>query len=487
MDDTIYLIPLIEAIALNYSAMTVVSKIYEQNKTEIYAIAHTHRYYNHPLFDSAGIDFAIACRRALGVYLFLNGDILPVIKRGWPAITKYINGGHFDDQYFRERYVANRKLTNNTSMANTAAAIYLLTMAGRGDESELMRRGTAEYAEHQERKFATENGNYYSELLPADEANARFILALVEKKLGIKLESIQWVTEITSPEVKLLGWKATNFLGSMLWEIEAEGVSIGNLGTAFSRSDILQTIAVHAYRTRKIAEANHGEGISELGTDDIFMYVISVIFARVLGRALRDSQRAYFRDSSETLFAHIAELDAQISELYSKVAEAQRQTLTELLQKGEAQQQLAAHTLKTEALERENQALKAKNAENRDELIALRNLAFSLQEDEEEDYQNEPVIIPNNLRVLICGGRENWQRRLREELPDNFSFLTGSRNFDVGVLRNQDWLLIYAPAISHTFYERVMNNRPEGVRIGYLSKQNVESTLREISRVLEGK
>ena len=488
MDDTIYLIPLIEAIALNHSAMTVVNKIYEQNKTEIYAVAVTHPYYNHPFFDHAGIDFAVACRRALGVYVYLEGNILPVIKRGWNGITKYVQGGGYAHDYFWAKYVTDPKLSDGTAVGNAAVAAYLLEKTANSMAADLLYEASTEYAEQLERWFTGER-KVDSHIAAEDIAAAKQFLAAVERELGHKLDSTERVLQIYQPDSNIMSPKVAATVDMLIWEAEAEGVSISNINPpVLTRDDVLYVLSGYMQSIRISLPSKDAVQRVNVDTNDVFTYIIPALIIRLLSRSVGYTQAAYFRDSSETLLGHVAEMEAQIAEMRAKVAEAERQALAEAQSKREVQKQLASLITSAEAKDREIQLLQAQITENREELIALRDLAFSLREEEgAEDYASEPVIIPSNLRVLICGGRENWQRRLREELPSNFSFLSSSRNFDTDVLRNQEWVLFYTPSMSHAFYERVLTNRPEGVRIGYLSSQNIEKTLQEISRVLEGK
>jgi len=489
MDQTPFIIPLIEAIAHNYVAVIMVNQIYEQNKADIYPLSINHKYYNHPFFDAAGIDFAITCRRVLGVYLYLKGDILPIIKKGWRRIARYIMEGKFSSDHFFKSYLGDDEVTDNQAVGKIVVAIYLLEHRYMFEEAAPLKELISSYSNLLEAQFVS-GKNITNEIPVEIMTSAKIFLEQVEKIAGFRLTSLSQMPQLVDPKTDIFGSPMMDLFLFFLMASELEGVNAMVIDSpSITREDILEVIAFQIKMKTEQAETNGERTQITLGFDEVFISLIPALLIRLLTKTLKHSQQLYFRDSSETTLGIISDLEKRLSALHELLSQTKRQTLAEQRAKADLQNQLSSTASKLEQQDRTIDNLQSQLQDEKAELIALRNLAFNLSNDDDEDLAIEetPPIIPTDIRVLICGGRPNWQRRLREILPSNFSFLPVSLSFDPTSLRNHDWLLIYPGSISHAYYERIMTNRPEDVNLGYLSSQNIDKTLYEISTLFSSK
>lgn len=96
--------------------------------------------------------------------------------------------------------------------------------------------------------------------------------------------------------------------------------------------------------------------------------------------------------------------------------------------------------------------------------------ALELQLENQTEYrqQSDPVVLPDlsNKRIVVVGGHENWQNKLKSLYPD-FTFIGADDiNFDINVVRNADVVIFNFIHGSHTLYYKLKANRENIVYIG---------------------
>lgn len=115
----------------------------------------------------------------------------------------------------------------------------------------------------------------------------------------------------------------------------------------------------------------------------------------------------------------------------------------------------------------------------------LRQLNARLEErvdalDVAEDEAEESAVLPNSyvqgklksLNILIMGGHQVWQNRLKELYP-YFNYIDSENvNYDINITRNADVVLFNTLHCSHTLYYRMKNNVNNG-KVVYIGSNNL--------------
>lgn len=106
-------------------------------------------------------------------------------------------------------------------------------------------------------------------------------------------------------------------------------------------------------------------------------------------------------------------------------------------------------------------------------------LETQLENQNETQQQSDTVVVPDlsDKRIVVVGGHENWQNKLKSLYPD-FTFIGADDiSFDVNVVRNADIVIFNFIHSSHTLYYRLKANRENIVYIGNNSINSFNATL----------
>lgn len=213
-----------------------------------------------------------------------------------------------------------------------------------------------------------------------------------------------------------------------------------------------------------------------INLDEAIKFLIDCMYIKYLTKAYKQVKKHYFENNKETMFV---ELEGLQKELASAQSELQHKTSTIK----ELQEQI-------ERFEKENRRVKSQldeELQNRHELNSLREFMFSL--DKQEEYIKEPPDFSKlqNIRGLIIGGHENWQKHMKELLP-GFKFLhPDMMNFDISILDNIDIAFFYTNYLNHGMYYKVINEaRKKNIKIAYISANTNENiVLQQILKAVD--
>lgn len=125
--------------------------------------------------------------------------------------------------------------------------------------------------------------------------------------------------------------------------------------------------------------------------------------------------------------------------------------------------------------------------DNKEEIKALREFVFSLQQDQEEFEVDEPNYEKlRQISGIIIGGHQNWQNRLKDELLGWHFIGAENLNFDENLVKNAQVVFLNVNYLSHALYYKVANvvNRA-GKKLYFINNQNVEKTKKEIISALK--
>ena len=150
--------------------------------------------------------------------------------------------------------------------------------------------------------------------------------------------------------------------------------------------------------------------------------------------------------------AHMKKLQAD----YKRLQYTSEKEIAELKAQLEEQKQLVEDFLK------DNQLMQQLNKTLEDRVDEL--------DCPEEEVVEETSIVPNSyvqgklksLNILIMGGHQVWQNRLKELYP-YFNYIDSENvNYDINITRNADVVLFNTLHCSHTLYYRMKNNVNNG-------------------------
>jgi hypothetical protein len=225
-------------------------------------------------------------------------------------------------------------------------------------------------------------------------------------------------------------------------------------------------------------------------------------------KAYKECKKHYFDNNKETLFLELDSIKKDLDK-YSIENEVQKQRIEELLvEKTEGSKKVEERFIKEfegsrtriSELDSENKALNNKiskleqelqkevreREKDKEELQALRELMFSLdtQEDSREESSEIDVNTLKDKRAILIGGRDRWQSRMKERLP-NFIFVHPDSVFDTSFLDGVDHMFIFINYINHPmYYKAVAYARTHKIKLTYIKNSNEGMVLRDIYKAI---
>lgn len=125
----------------------------------------------------------------------------------------------------------------------------------------------------------------------------------------------------------------------------------------------------------------------------------------------------------------------------------------------------------------------------RQELIALRNFIYQLQQEEGETEQ-EPVDKNQDEKareglkrasVVVFGGHATWQTKMKQALP-GWKFISGEQQtFDLKSMGSYQYLVINTKMFKHRTYYKIMSEKDKGQRIVYVDGNNIKRCMRQLA------
>ena len=150
----------------------------------------------------------------------------------------------------------------------------------------------------------------------------------------------------------------------------------------------------------------------------------------------------------------------------------------------EAQRQI--DRLKKEILKKEEELLELRKyvsqKEGREEETEEADQMPKDENDCTEPGKNIKEVDVGRLdRSIVIGGHRNWQKKMRQCLPDSQFLASDHMHFDPAVLRNKKYIIVNTDILKHGLYYKIMSERKKGQRILYVHGNNVDRAMREIA------
>ncbi len=204
-------------------------------------------------------------------------------------------------------------------------------------------------------------------------------------------------------------------------------------------------------------------------------------------RALRGIKSRDY-DHSASAAVDPADKDAEIARLQEIIAAQQKQ----LKEKDEVlflreQAVIRQRTLYEEAREKADayESSRAEYEASRKELTALRNHIFNITEDDVEEEEDQVLLermkrAIADKKIMIIGGHENWQKRLRKSFP-KWKFVAASDNLGLDTIEGMDHIYFFTDFMSHALYYKFIGlMRRREMDWYYLHGTNIEKNVRQI-------
>lgn len=151
--------------------------------------------------------------------------------------------------------------------------------------------------------------------------------------------------------------------------------------------------------------------------------------------------------------------------------------------------------LQEEKLQERIAWLEGRHQKEKEELIALRNFAYQLQDNRERTQEDkaenpeegvlEQKALSSRLgRPVVIGGHPGWQKKMKKQLENALFLSADNTSFDAASLRNREYIIINTDILKHACYYRIMSEKGVNQKVLYVHGNNVERCLREICRQL---
>ncbi len=224
----------------------------------------------------------------------------------------------------------------------------------------------------------------------------------------------------------------------------------------------------------------------EQGEAALDSFIVWGLHLRLLLKSYNGVKKIFFQNNQETLFDELKMKEEKLKQI-SEELQSQEFRLT---------QEKKALTNENTAIIKENEELRRKlkkmeselaaASDHKAELDALREFAFKFQSDDLTDtVQNVDFEKIDAAAGIIIGGHPNWQKKMKERLP-NWTFISSDlRKFDSDLLRKRKHIVLNTSSMNHALYYFTMNNIKHDNSLFYVSKTSCEETLAELSLQLD--
>lgn len=227
--------------------------------------------------------------------------------------------------------------------------------------------------------------------------------------------------------------------------------------------DILYVVGLLTY---KLVEEYKKSKITHFSNDNNEILLQNKLYQKEISELKEQirNQKAVIKENENNILNLQAENKKNTKEILAPVESENRELKDRIIQ-----------------LEKELNEEKTKNSE----LNSLREFIFSLEhKDVPKTNDTSLAQLLENKKVVIIGGHENWQSKMKKEYP-TIIMINGHQNFDTNVLKNADKVIFYTANLSHSIYYLAINYlRVNNIPFNYIGKHNVDLVEEEIKDIL---
>lgn len=479
----------IEAFATNKAIRNDIDRIYKQNKYEYYKLAKSSKWYNHQIICEGDILRQEYGRKILGILMASENDpdiankVLELVKKGWPTLYNYI---HKTNEAISLEKVAlaiykNPKdfmmLSDDAINSIATITLFLATNFDKKLDDDFKNFAANAYSTRLQHYEPTNPLRFSHKTLTPDTLQK---VKAIKKRIYESKKPIYDFRDINPIDDNELSPLTISF--ELLFD--TENISAPSLfdEIEFTNTDIEEILGAY-YVTHK------NQNLS-----DSSKFLIAGMYVKYLIKAYKKLKDYYFANNKETLFIELESLEKENEKLKQQVENLQkllsRQKIEiEQLKKAVSEEYKRAENqfrAEIQKLTKENTELKNELEEwylNKEELIALRELMFSLENQQQVETitENIPYDELNTPSILVVGGHPNWQTQIKNRLPDIRVVDADALNFNPDSLTNIKIIIFNTAYLNHGMYYKMINYaRGKQIVIGYIVNQNIDMALRQI-------
>ena len=459
----------VEAIGANRKTYKEIDRVYQENKYKYYKLAKEHKLYNHPIIKEGSLVQEEYCKKTLGILLDSHNnpdtfqEVVKIIKKGFRYAWVYVeNHKKINLIEFRNAFI--RKHKGHTDDANIHIEYYILilTFLAMNSSRELVEDETfKDYIRMLQFRWQHYN----------DEEDTRIGLEKAEK------EDLQKVAKLKQAIYKKYG-KIRNFDDILKLKFDEKKMDLCAFLFDYEKISSISLLEHIKFTSKDVDEILYLYVLFDKNLEDIETaaeFLISHMYVKYMIKAYKQVKEMYFENNKETMFVELEGLEKSLQSTTEKLFLA-KQEANKLAQQ-------------VEALEKENERLRQELEEerkNRNELNNLREFLFSLDKQEEYIEEKTDMDLLTKYKVVLIGGHEKWQQRMKKLLP-NFIFIHPDQaNFDTKLLEGIDIVFIYVNYLNHGIYYRTMSAiERKNVKVSYINQQNEEMVLKYIYKEIK--
>ena len=491
MSNQINMLPfLLEAFAENKNLYRDIDALYMQDKYKFYRLAKLSPFYNHSIICEGDILRQEYGRKALGILMACNDDprlieeVFKLLQKGWPYIYRLVEKEKGDTvdvfAVIRKAYKNQEdflSLPDDVICSILTVILFLVTNFGKKISPEA-EKFVAEFYSKRLAFYEKEAGErlHYKTITPELKKKVDTLKKDVYDKVGV-IKNFRDINPAKNEELNRL----VEGFGLLF---ETEFISSPSLFDKldFADKDIDEILAAYIVSQRNLSATEASK------------FLAAGIYIKYLLKAYKKAKEHYFKYNRETMFVELEAREKENNALKQENAqlrqriEEQQQQIEKLKKSLETEYSRAKNEFaeRVKELEKENEQLKAELEADKNELAALRELAFSLRQEPQLEGEKPPSLeeicqAVNSPAILIVGGHPNWQKQIKDKLPDVNIIPADMLSFDPGSLGTVRLVVFNTAYLNHGMYYKIINFvRKNKIRVCYIVSQNIEAGVKQI-------
>lgn len=479
---------LLEAFAHNEALRKDIDKIYQKDKYNYYKIAKTSKYYNHRILLEGDIYRQEYGRKMLGILLHsLNSEstsnaVIELIKKHYRKVYNIVQKY---DIITAEMVVTNLfddYNTLHTTPDDEINSIFTIVLFLCSYFHKKLDKDTEQHIAN----ILLNRTKFYSND-PTIKIQYNLNPQLIAKTKSLKDRIYNNIAEIKCfndlifiKEESLAKWS-----DALAFIFDYEDMSSPSIykNINFADQDIEEILSAYynTHRNQNLQESTK--------------FLIAGMHIKYLTKAYKELKEYYFQNNKETMYVELEGFEKENASLKKQVQDMQEIIDYQNKQINNLKMQLANESKKIEKsfnkqirqLQTENKKLKKQIMElqkNENELIALREMMFSLEQKEHELDEEMDVNTINTENIIIVGGHVNWQNQIKDKLPNIRLIDTEALNFNPDTLSHVKLIVFNTAYMNHGMYYKMINYaRNNNINVGYITNQNLDLSIKQIYNI----
>jgi hypothetical protein len=457
------LIPFVaETIGYNNLVYEKVDKIYFKDKYTYYKLAKYSEFYNSSILCDNDFIKEEYCKKSLGIILHLittNDEELKIefydmINVGWNYTTVYVKSRiKFDIKDFTSVFIKKNGGFENlsTDKLNHNLLIGYFLAVNNGKEivqSEMLENFNGMLLD----RMNFDKNTLKRISIPNDTEALEKIRVLRNKLLNTKNK--------ISIDDMYGKYRENDYLNLINYMFDYEFMSVSICDMKLDQKEIDEIIWSMIY-------VNPDEEINKF---------ISLIYIRSMLKKFKELKKHYLENNKETMYFEINSIEKENQKLKSEI---------ELLKKNVNESHKVIKNQENLIKKLEKKVNDSRLYDQ--ELYSLREFIFNL-DNELEDHKTKETTIEITNKILVLGGHENWQNRMKKVLPNTIFIKSEELNYDTSLIQNVELVYIYINYLNHgIYYKTIGAAKRYNKKIYYLNASNEKIILEEMYRAIRKK